>query len=57
MKDLKRELEVSRGVNKVLIEEVHRLSVELDLEIKLHFNTIEDLLDLQAKLTNNRIKN
>ena len=55
MRNLVKELEVSRGVNKVLINEVDRLSKELEMEIELHFDTIErhsELLHSIDNLTN-----
>ena len=55
MRNLKEQLETSREINKVLINEVDRLSKELKMEVELHFDTIErhsELLHSIDYLTN-----
>mgnify|MGYP003680346817 CR=1 FL=1 len=57
MRSLKEQLETSREINKVLINEVDRLAKELKMEVELHFETIESLLHLHKAmdaLTNNK---
>ena len=57
MRNLVKELETSRGVNKILINEIDRLSKELKMEVELHFDTIErhsELLHSIDYLTNTK---
>ena len=52
MRNLVKELETSRGVNKILINEIDRLRKELKMEIELHFDTIERHSELRRSINN-----